>query len=71
MYIDEAQDNNEIQYKFIEIFLTLGINIFMVGDPSQSLYSFRGANSKVFLDYENREDFISKKLNQNFRVIHL
>ena len=67
MYIDEAQDNNEIQYKFIEIFLTLGINIFMVGDPSQSLYSFRGANSKVFLDYENREDFISKKLNQNFR----
>ena len=67
IYIDEAQDNNEIQYKFIEIFLTFGINIFMVGDPSQSLYSFRGANSKLFLDYENKEDFISKKLNQNFR----
>ena len=67
IYIDEAQDNNEIQYKFIEIFLTLGINIFMVGDPSQSLYSFRGANSKLFLDYENKENFISKKLAQNFR----
>lgn len=67
IYIDEAQDNNEIQYKFIEIFLRLGINIFMVGDPSQSLYSFRGANSKLFLGYEDKENFISKKLNQNFR----
>ncbi len=50
--VDEYQDTNQIQYELLRPLLhdlTTG-NLFIVGDPKQSIYSFRGADVSVFDD---------------------
>ncbi|MFA5691976.1 MAG: UvrD-helicase domain-containing protein [Acholeplasmataceae bacterium] len=55
--VDEFQDTDHIQYKIIKLLALKHKNIFVVGDPDQSIYSFRGAdynNAKYFLkDFGN------------------
>lgn len=50
--IDEYQDTNEVQYKLSKMLADKYKNIFVVGDPSQSIYGFRGANFRNILDFE-------------------
>ena len=50
--IDEYQDTNDVQEKFIS--LIENNNVYMVGDIKQSIYRFRGSNPNIFKDkYEN------------------
>ena len=66
--IDEYQDTNEVQYKLTKLLSSLYQNIFVVGDPDQSIYQFRGANYKNILNFE--KDFPGTKiikLEQNYR----
>lgn len=49
--VDEFQDSNFLQTEFIEL-LSSGNNLFMVGDYKQSIYGFRGAEPKIFLEKE-------------------
>lgn len=51
--IDEFQDTNIIQYELIRLLGDKYKNVFIVGDPDQSIYGFRGAN------YENYTFFLS------------
>lgn len=67
IYIDEAQDNNIQQYNIVELFISLGIKILMVGDANQTLYAFRGACSETFNKYLYDERFKRYELTQNFR----
>lgn len=69
IYIDEAQDNNFLQYKIVELFLSFGIQIVLVGDPKQTIYKFRGADSQKFINMKNNQHFQNNiyELNQNFR----
>lgn len=54
MIIDEAQDNSEIQHCIFEELEKQGLkNIEFVGDPFQSLYEWRDANPKLFLQKYN------------------
>ena len=46
--LDEAQDTDELQYRIIESLRTPDNVLFMVGDPKQAIYEFRGANPDVF-----------------------
>ena len=46
--LDEAQDTDELQYRIIESLRTPENVLFMVGDPKQAIYEFRGANPDVF-----------------------
>jgi len=49
--VDEFQDTNRLQYELVELLTernTLG-NLFIVGDPKQSIYGFRNAEVEVFL----------------------
>ena len=49
IYIDEAQDLNFYQHKFIEaLHRNTNIKVVMVGDSNQSIYHFRGANPLMF-----------------------
>ncbi len=54
MYIlvDEYQDTNEAQYKMIKMLGTKYQNVCVVGDESQSIYSFRGSNYRNILNFE-------------------
>lgn len=51
--IDEYQDTNEVQYQLVKLLVQKYKNLFVVGDPDQSIYQFRGANYKNILNFEN------------------
>ena len=66
--IDEYQDTNEAQYILTKLLSEKYRNITCVGDDSQSIYSFRGANYKNILHFE--KDYRDAKvilLEQNYR----
>ena len=66
--IDEYQDTNEAQYILTKLLSEKYRNITCVGDDSQSIYSFRGANYKNILNFE--KDYKDAKvilLEQNYR----
>ena len=66
--IDEYQDTNEVQYKLSKLLAKKYKNIFIVGDPDQSIYMFRGANFRNILNFE--KDYANAKvipLEENYR----
>lgn len=46
--VDEFQDTNNLQYEIIKLLLNEKKNLFVIGDPRQAIYSFRGASNEVF-----------------------
>ncbi len=66
--IDEYQDTNAAQYTITKLLAQQHKNVFAVGDPDQSIYSWRGANIHNILNFE--QDFPGAKvipLEQNYR----
>ena len=66
--VDEFQDTNIIQYNIIKMLAGKDVNIFVVGDDDQSIYSFRGANvlnmKQFSVDFPNALKVI---LSENYR----
>ncbi len=58
--VDEFQDTNTLQYEIIKLLLKNN-ELFVIGDPLQSIYSFRGANFDIFKKIE-RDFPIQKKI---------
>lgn len=50
--IDEFQDIDLIQYQLMEILCDYHKNLFVVGDPDQTIYTWRGANVKYLMDFD-------------------
>ncbi|MDP9260596.1 MAG: UvrD-helicase domain-containing protein [Actinomycetota bacterium] len=68
LLVDEYQDTNHAQYKFLQLLAEKHLNVFAVGDPDQSIYAFRGADIRNVLEFER--DFAGAKsiaLEQNYR----
>ena len=66
--IDEYQDTNTLQADIIKLLASEHNNVMAVGDDSQSIYAFRGANYKNILDFPNVfENVKIIKLEQNYR----
>ena len=66
--VDEYQDTNKVQYKFVSMLAEKYGNICVVGDDDQSIYKFRGATIENILSFENT--FKGAKiirLEQNYR----
>ena len=51
--IDEFQDIDDLQYELMTVLCGHHKNLFIVGDPDQTIYTWRGANVKYLLDFEN------------------
>ncbi len=66
--VDEYQDTNTIQSQIIQLLASEHNNVMAVGDDSQSIYSFRGANFKNILNFPSIfESTKIIKLEQNYR----
>lgn len=66
--IDEYQDTNSIQAQIVKLVASEHNNVTAVGDDSQSIYSFRGANFKNILDFPKiYENCKIVTLEQNYR----
>jgi DNA helicase-2/ATP-dependent DNA helicase PcrA len=66
--VDEFQDTNHIQADIVELLSGSEQNVLVVGDDSQSIYSFRGARFKNIIEFPERfPDTTIVKLEQNYR----
>ena len=74
--VDEYQDTNIIQADIVDFFASTHKNLMVVGDDSQSIYSFRGANFNNIINFPDRyPDCKIFKLETNYRstpeILHL
>ncbi len=66
--VDEYQDTNQAQYRWLQLLSSEHRNLAVVGDDAQSIYGFRGADIMNILNFE--EDYVDAnviKLEQNYR----
>lgn len=66
--VDEFQDIDRIQYKLIRYLSAPSTSIYVVGDPDQTIYTWRGADVDIIMNF--RKDFPDAKtiiLNENYR----
>ncbi|MEQ2442157.1 UvrD-helicase domain-containing protein [Pseudoflavonifractor sp. CLA-AP-H29] len=52
--IDEFQDIDQLQYQLMEVLCGYHQNLFIVGDPDQTIYTWRGADVKYLLEFDRR-----------------
>ncbi|MDI9615182.1 ATP-dependent DNA helicase [Methanothermobacter sp.] len=69
LMVDEYQDTNPIQERFLELLAGEEKNIFAVGDEDQSIYGFRGSTPENFLGFEDKYDAEVVMLERNFRSV--
>jgi DNA helicase-2/ATP-dependent DNA helicase PcrA len=66
--VDEYQDTNRAQYRWLHLLTEEHRNLFVIGDDDQSVYSFRGADIENILGFErDHPDATVVKLEQNYR----
>ncbi len=66
--VDEFQDTNDTEFKLLKLLMKPSTCLYVVGDPDQTIYTWRGANQNIILDmpkiYLDMESII---LNENYR----
>ena len=66
--IDEFQDTNDVEYKMVKFLKKPEASLYVVGDPDQTIYTWRGANQNIILDLNKRYyDMITIVLDRNYR----
>lgn len=66
--IDEFQDTNDTEFKLISLLKKPQATLYVVGDPDQTIYTWRGANQEIMLELNKRFlDIKTVILNENYR----
>ncbi|MEW1833927.1 ATP-dependent helicase [Microbacterium sp. NPDC079995] len=66
--VDEFQDVSPVQNRLLELWLGDRRDLCVVGDASQTIYSFAGADPRYLLDFASREDDVTVvRLERNYR----
>ncbi|MBM3226583.1 MAG: hypothetical protein FJZ47_22700, partial [Candidatus Tectomicrobia bacterium] len=71
VFVDELQDINAVQYRLVQLLAGTGEGLFVIGDPDQAIYGFRGAEPRYFQtlmhDFPQARQF---HLTTNYRSVH-
>ena len=66
--IDEFQDTNDVEYKLVQYLKKPSTSLYVVGDPDQTIYTWRGANQNIILDLQKPfPDIETIILDRNYR----
>lgn len=66
--VDEFQDTNNVEFKMIKFLMKPSTSLYVVGDPDQNIYTWRGANQKIILELEKTyHDIETIILDRNYR----
>ncbi|CAN5227949.1 UvrD-helicase domain-containing protein [soil metagenome] len=66
--VDETQDSSQKQFMLIEMLSQFHKNLFVVGDPDQTIYEWRGAKPEILVDFDKQFPTAQTILmNQNYR----
>jgi DNA helicase-2/ATP-dependent DNA helicase PcrA len=66
--VDETQDSSPKQFYLVDLLSQLHKNLFLVGDPDQTIYEWRGARPEILVDFDKK--YIETQtiiMNQNYR----
>ncbi len=70
LMVDEFQDIDKDQYELADILSGYHRNLFVVGDPDQTIYTWRGADVKFILEFDSRHENVRTiYLNTNYRSV--
>ena len=68
IHVDEFQDIDMVQYKLIKQLAGTTNEVYVVGDPDQTIYTWRGADINIIMNFEKEfKDVETIVLNQNYR----
>ncbi|WP_052353993.1 ATP-dependent helicase [Flectobacillus major] len=66
--VDEVQDSSAKQFMFVQLLANYHKNLFVVGDPDQTIYEWRGAKPELLVEFDKLfKDSKTIILNQNYR----
>lgn len=66
--VDEAQDSSENQFHLVEMLSRVHQNLFLVGDPDQTIYEWRGAKPEYLVEFDSMfPDTQTIIMNRNYR----
>lgn len=66
--VDEFQDTNDIEFRLINYLKKPSTSLYVVGDPDQTIYTWRGANQRIILELERQFlDIETIVLDRNYR----
>ena len=68
LLVDEFQDTSAVQYALVRAWSKGGKSLFVIGDPDQAIYGFRGASGRCFSQLlEDAPDTLIVRLAENYR----
>ncbi|KQV40568.1 ATP-dependent helicase [Massilia sp. Root335] len=65
--VDEAQDIGSVHQAILELLISAGSCVTLIGDPNQGIYDFAGADGKFLTEYNQRAGVLQHALQRNFR----